>query len=84
MGEGLADHRPVFEAGGRDWRTAPLWGIGLVPKVNGHTCFLHDGRARNLVEAILWHDGEAHTAREKFRALPKTDRDALVAFLQSL
>ncbi|HZQ46926.1 MAG TPA: di-heme oxidoredictase family protein, partial [Verrucomicrobiae bacterium] len=84
MGEGLADGRPVFEAGGRDWRTPPLWGIGLVSKVNGHTCFLHDGRARNLAEAILWHDGEARVAREKFQAFPRVDRDALIAFLQSL
>jgi CxxC motif-containing protein (DUF1111 family) len=84
MGEGLADHRPVFSAGERDWRTAPLWGIGLVLKVDGYTFFLHDGRARNLAEAILWHGGEAQAARENFRALPKTDRDALVAFLESL
>lgn len=84
MGEGLADHRPVFAAGGRDWRTPPLWGIGLVFKVNGHTCFLHDGRSRDLAEAILWHDGEAKAAREAFRTFPQTDRDALIAFLQSL
>jgi CxxC motif-containing protein (DUF1111 family) len=84
MGEGLADHRPIFDASGRDWRTPPLWGVGLVSKVNGHTCFLHDGRARNLAEAILWHDGEAHAARERFRALPAADREALIAFLQSL
>jgi CxxC motif-containing protein (DUF1111 family) len=84
LGEGLSDNRPVFEASGRDWRTPPLWGIGLVAKVNGHTCFLHDGRARNLAEAILWHGGEAQSARDKFRALPKTDREALLAFLESL
>ena len=84
LGEGLADHRPVFDAGGRDWRTPPLWGIGLVSKVNGHTFFLHDGRARNFAEAILWHGGEAEAARENFRALPKPDRDALTAFLESL
>jgi CxxC motif-containing protein (DUF1111 family) len=84
MGEGLADHRPVFDAGGRDWRTPPLWGIGLVSKVNGHTLFLHDGRARNLTEAILWHGGEAEASRENFRKLPKSDRDALIAFLESL
>ena len=84
MGEALADHRPVFDASGRDWRTAPLWGIGLVAKVNGHTCFLHDGRARNFAEAILWHGGEAESARETFRNLPKADRDALIVFLQSL
>ena len=84
MGEDLSDHRPVFDAGGRDWRTAPRWGIGLVSKVNGHSCFLHDGRARNLTEAILWHDGEAKNARESFRTFAKTDRESLIAFLESL
>lgn len=84
MGEGLSDHRPVFDANGRDWRTAPLWGIGLVPKVNGHSCFLHDGRARNLEEAILWHDGEARATKEAFRTMPKQDREDLIAFLESL
>ena len=84
LGEGLADGRPVFEATGRDWRTPPLWGIGLVSKVNGHTCFLHDGRARNLTEAILWHGGEAEAAREQFRGFSQTERDALIGFLDSL
>jgi len=84
MGPGLADNRPVFKASGHEWRTAPLWGIGLVQKVNGHTFFLHDGRARNLAEAILWHGGEAQSATEKFRALSKAERDALIAFLESL
>ena len=84
LGEGLADHRPVFDAGGRDWRTPPLWGMGLVFKVNRHTCFLHDGRARNSAEAILWHGGEAEAAREHFRTLPKADRAALLDFLESL
>ena len=64
MGEDLADHRPEFMASTREWRTAPLWGIGLQETVNGHTFFLHDGRARNLVEAILWHGGEAEESRE--------------------
>jgi CxxC motif-containing protein (DUF1111 family) len=84
LGEGLSDHRPVFEAGGSDWRTPPLWGAGLVAKVNGHTCLLHDGRARNFAEAILWHGGEAESAREEFRTMPKVDREALIAFLRSL
>ncbi|HEX9648783.1 MAG TPA: di-heme oxidoredictase family protein, partial [Alphaproteobacteria bacterium] len=84
MGEGLADGRPDFAATGREWRTAPLWGLGLVETVNGHTYFLHDGRARNLAEAILWHGGEAEAARERFRALPRGDREALLAFLRSL
>ncbi len=71
MGPGLADGRPDGLASGSEWRTAPLWGIGLVSVVNGHTRFLHDGRARNLAEAILWHGGEAHPARE---ALPQAAR----------
>jgi CxxC motif-containing protein (DUF1111 family) len=84
MGEGLADHRPDGEASGTEWRTAPLWGIGLIPTVNGHTRFLHDGRARNLEEAILWHGGEAEASRTKFEALPKRDRRAILTFLESL
>jgi CxxC motif-containing protein (DUF1111 family) len=84
MGEGLADNRPAFDATGREWRTPPLWGIGLVSKVNGHTFFLHDGRARNLAEAILWHGGEGENAREHFRRFPQAERDALLAFLESL
>ena len=76
MGEGLADDRPEGAATGNEWRTAPLWGIGLTEIVNGHTLFLHDGRARNLTEAILWHGGEAEAARDKFAALSKADRDA--------
>jgi CxxC motif-containing protein (DUF1111 family) len=84
MGEGLADHRPEGEATGFEWRTPPLWGIGHTMAVNGHTFFLHDGRARNLTEAILWHGGEAQTARDAFAAMPKGDRDALLAFLNAL
>lgn len=84
MGPGLADGRPDFEASGNEWRTPPLWGIGLVKTVNGHTRFLHDGRARNLAEAILWHGGEAEKSREAFRAMPKPDREALLKFLESL
>ena len=84
MGEGLADGRPDFEADGREWRTPPLWGIGLVETVNGHTMFLHDGRARSLEEAILWHGGEAAAALEAFMALPKEQREALLRFLESL
>ena len=71
-------------ASGREWRTAPLWGIGLTEVVNGHTRFLHDGRARNLTEAILWHGGEAQASRDAFRTMPKAERDALLAFLKSL
>ena len=84
MGEGLADNRPEGRASGREWRTAPLWGIGLTEAVNGHTQFLHDGRARNLLEAVLWHGGEAETARQKVVALPTEQREALLAFLRSL
>jgi CxxC motif-containing protein (DUF1111 family) len=84
MGPGLTDNRPDFGASGTEWRTAPLWGIGLVGVVNGHTNFLHDGRARGLLEAVLWHDGEAARAREAVRRMPAPARTALVAFLQSL
>nr|WP_292766825.1 di-heme oxidoredictase family protein [Mesorhizobium sp.] len=84
MGEGLADGQQVGEATGREWRTPPLWGIGLTEKVSGHTFFLHDGRARNLTEAILWHGGEAQAARDRFANLSATDREALVKFLESL
>ncbi|MBK8086095.1 MAG: thiol oxidoreductase [Devosia sp.] len=84
MGEGLADHRPEALADGYEWRTAPLWGIGLTQTVSGHTQFLHDGRARNLEEAILWHGGEAQAARDGYAGLTKTERDNLLAFLVSL
>ena len=78
MGEGLADHRPDFAAGERDWRTAPLWGLGLSKTVNGGTALLHDGRAGNVIEAILWHGGEAQTSRDAFAALSRSEREALV------
>ena len=84
MGEDLADNRPEFKAGGRDWRTQPLWAIGLSEAVSGSTALLHDGRARNLAEAILWHGGEALASREAFRNMPKTDREALLKFLSSI
>lgn len=84
MGEGLADNRPDFLATGKEWRTPPLWGIGLVKIVNQHTNFLHDGRARNLEEAILWHGGEAQKAQENYKNLPKKDRRSLIEFLESL
>lgn len=84
MGDGLADNRPDGLANGREWRTPPLWGIGLTEAVSGHTYFLHDGRARNLLEAILWHGGEAAAARDHVIALSSRDRDALLRFLKSL
>ena len=84
MGPELADNRPDFHASGREWRTPPLWGIGLVKRVNGHTNFLHDGRARDLMEAILWHGGEAEASRQAVEQMSKAERDALIAFLESL
>ncbi|HEY9038409.1 MAG TPA: di-heme oxidoredictase family protein [Roseovarius sp.] len=84
MGEGLADNRPEARANGREWRTPPLWGIGLTERVSGHTYFLHDGRARSLLEAILWHGGEAQGARDTVAGMPPEDRDALIAYLESL
>ncbi len=84
MGEGLADDRRDGDASGREWRTPPLWGIGLVETVNGHTRFLHDGRARGLDEAVLWHAGEAQRARDAFVNMSSPDRAALLAFLRSL
>lgn len=84
MGAGLADNRPDFEATGQEWRTPPLWGLGLIPVVNKHDFLLHDGRARGAAEAILWHGGEAEAAREAFRNAAKPERDALIAFLNSL
>lgn len=84
MGEGLADHRPEGDADGREWRTAPLWGIGLTPMVNGHSYYLHDGRARNLLEAILWHGGEAQSQRDAVTKLSKRERDQLIRFVENL
>jgi CxxC motif-containing protein (DUF1111 family) len=84
MGDGLADLRPEAQASGYEWRTAPLWGTGLTQTVSGHTFFLHDGRARNLTEAILWHGGEGQGARDAFANMPKAQRDDLLAFLESL
>lgn len=84
MGEGLSDHRPVGDATGSEWRTAPLWGIGLTQTVNGNTYFLHDGRARSLIEAILWHGGEAQQARDNVAAMSRDERRDLIRFLESL
>lgn len=84
MGEGLADHRPEGRATGSEWRTAPLWGIGLTAQVAGQTTFLHDGRARSLLEAILWHGGEAQAARDAVVELSPTDRADLIRYLESL
>ena len=84
MGDDLADGRPDFLAGPRDWRTPPLWGIGLSDTVSGSRAMLHDGRARNATEAVLWHGGEAMPARERFRSMSRADRDALLRFLDSI
>ncbi len=84
LGPALADGRPDFEANGREWRTPPLWGIGLTQTVHGHSYLLHDGRARNLEEAILWHGGEAQASRDAFRDAASKDRAALIRFLESL
>ena len=84
MGEELADGRPDFLAGPRDWRTPPLWGLGLSQTVSGSTAMLHDGRARKVTEAILWHGGEAADSREAFRNMEKASRDALVKFVEAI
>ena len=84
MGDDLADNRPEFLASGREWKTRPLWGIGLTAVTSGHTSFLHDGRARNITEAILWHGGEAEKSRDDFKKLSAKDREMLLEFLQSL
>ncbi|MEG4314144.1 di-heme oxidoredictase family protein [Pseudomonas sp. FIP_A4] len=84
MGDGLADHRPEFEASGREWRTPPLWGIGLTATVGGVTRLLHDGRARTLLEAVLWHGGEAEAARQTVLTFDSGERAALLRFLESL
>jgi len=84
MGDDLADNRPDFRASGKEWRTTPLWGIGLFQKTNGIPYYLHDGRARTFEEAILWHGGEAEKSKQQFMQLSKTDRDKLIKFLNSL
>ncbi|MBO9399275.1 c-type cytochrome [Shimia sp. R9_3] len=84
MGEALADNRPEARATGREWRTPPLWGVGLTERVSGHSQFLHDGRARSLLEAVLWHGGEAEAVKQRVIAMPPEDRAALIRFLESL
>lgn len=84
MGVGLNDNYVSGLARGNEWRTTPLWGIGLQERVNGHTCFLHDGRARNLTEAILWHGGEGEASRNLFMKMSFEDRKAMIKFLESL
>lgn len=84
MGPELGDGRPDFEADANEWRTSPLWGLGLTEKVSGYAYYMHDGRARTLTEAILWHGGEGSQSKNSFKKLDKSDRDALISFLNSL
>jgi CxxC motif-containing protein (DUF1111 family) len=84
MGADLADNRPEGRASGQEWRTPPLWGVGLTRQVSGQSTFLHDGRARSLLEAVLWHGGEAAPHRARVIAMEAGDRAALIAFLESL
>jgi CxxC motif-containing protein (DUF1111 family) len=84
LGDGLADDRPDFLATGREWRTQPLWGLGLLQKTTGTAFYLHDGRARTIEEAILWHDGEAARSKQAFTNLSKAERNQLIKFLNSL
>jgi CxxC motif-containing protein (DUF1111 family) len=84
MGPGLADNLSEADASGSEWRTPPLWSLGLTQGVSGGRAFLHDGRARTLEEAILWHGGEGEAAKEAFRRMPRSERDALVKFLESI
>ena len=84
MGPDLADGRPDFAASGTEWRTPPLWGVGLIPLVNLHNRLLHDGRARGVAEAVLWHGGEGQASRDAFVALTASERKALVRFVESL
>jgi CxxC motif-containing protein (DUF1111 family) len=84
MGVELDSHYTSGLALGCEWRTTPLWGIGLQSKVNQHTRFLHDGRARNILEAIMWHGREGAVSRDIFKQMSKDDRDALIKFVESL
>ncbi|WZK90288.1 di-heme oxidoredictase family protein [Aliisedimentitalea scapharcae] len=84
MGDGLADDMPKGLASGREWRTPPLWGLGLTTQVSPDAGFLHDGRARTMLEAVLWHGGEARASRDAVISLSAEDRDALLRFLASL
>ena len=84
MGIALADNRPEYEANGQEWRTPPLWGLSMLKTVSRHTYLLHDGRARNIEEAILWHGGEAESAQKRFVGLTKAERDKVIRFVESL
>jgi CxxC motif-containing protein (DUF1111 family) len=84
MGPALADGRPDFQANGQQWKTPPLWGIGLIRDVNGHQRLLHDGRARGVLEAVLWHGGQADGAKQQVLKMSRAEREAMVKFLESL
>lgn len=84
MGEELTDNRPEFRASAREWRTPPLWGLGLHERINGRRFLLHDGRARTIEEAILWHGGEGEASMLGFKALSAAERRQLLRFLESL
>jgi CxxC motif-containing protein (DUF1111 family) len=84
LGPELADGRADFGASGSEWRTPPLWGLGLVTAIDDYLFLMHDGRARGFAEAILWHGGDGMAAREAFRTMKKSDREDLIAFLSSL
>ena len=84
MGPALADGRPDFLASGSEWRTPPLWGLGLSKTTSGHTLLLHDGRARNVLEAIMWHGGEGKASRQYVARLTQQERESLVAFVNAL
>ncbi|MFK7994248.1 MAG: di-heme oxidoredictase family protein, partial [Granulosicoccus sp.] len=84
MGPGLADHAGEGDANGSEWRTAPLWGIGLAMTVNPNTSFLHDGRAKTLMDAVLWHGGEAQASVDQVLNMSKKERSLLIRFLKSL
>jgi CxxC motif-containing protein (DUF1111 family) len=84
MGDDLADNRPDFQANGNEWRTQPLWGLGLIKTVNNHTFLLHDGRARSIEEAILWHGGESEKSKNAFKNLTAKQRQQVLLFLESL
>jgi CxxC motif-containing protein (DUF1111 family) len=84
LGEELSDHRPSYDAQGSEWKTPPLWGLGLIRVVNKHEYLLHDGRARGVEEAILWHGGEAEDSRRLFKEMNQSDRTALIRFVRSL
>ena len=84
MGPELADSRPDFLANGRQWKTPPLWGLGMIPEVNGHQRLLHDGRANGILEAVLWHGGEAQGSKTQVLRMSASERAALVKFVGSL